>query len=165
MAATVRVLAPSEITALHDRLLALAIAAKGTWGYDAAFMRRFAQEMDAELAGLAETVDRPGGREPCVLLAEDGAELVGYAVLRDGGDHALLDDLWVDPERQGRGAGRALWDRACDLARSWGRSRLELEADPNAEAFYARMGARTVGHRASTYVAGRKLPLMQVELG
>jgi GNAT superfamily N-acetyltransferase len=49
------------------------------------------------------------------------------------------------PKRIGRGIGRALFDHAVRRAASLGAGSVRIEADPYAEGFYRRMGARWVG--------------------
>jgi predicted N-acetyltransferase YhbS len=50
----------------------------------------------------------------------------------------------VLPERMGEGVGRALFEHALRTAASLGAGVVGIEADPNAEGFYRRMGARRV---------------------
>jgi GNAT superfamily N-acetyltransferase len=52
-----------------------------------------------------------------------------------------LEHLWVSPEHIGTGIGRALFDHAVRRAAALGATTLSIEADPNAEGFYRRMGA------------------------
>ena len=159
-APTIRPFTPTEVAAARSELLTIAVEAKGSWGYDAAFMARFRSDMDAELVALAGRSEAPVN----VLAAEAAGRLIGFAVVRDAGDRACLDDLWVAPADQGLGAGRALWEASLALARRWGRATIELEADPNAVGFYERMGAQVVGSRPSTYEPGRKLPCMRATI-
>ncbi len=50
-------------------------------------------------------------RQGLAFVAEDGA-VVGLLVLFPGDDHLLIENVAVDPDRQGEGIGRALLDRA-----------------------------------------------------
>jgi GNAT superfamily N-acetyltransferase len=61
-----------------------------------------------------------------------------------------------------RGTGRTLFEHAVNQARAAGFDLIKIEADPNAEGFYERMGARRVGTSVSE-VEGekRELPLME----
>ena len=78
------------------------------------------------------------------LVAAAGPGLVGYAhVYREDAQRAKLDKLYVAPERQRRGLGRALLAAAEDSARAWGASRLVVrtnKANAQALAAYARYG-------------------------
>jgi GNAT superfamily N-acetyltransferase len=83
-----------------------------------------------------------------------------YALVGEG-----LEHLWVTPEHMGTGVGRALFEHAVRRAASMGAETLKIEADPNAEGFYLRMGARRVGE--ITYPLNgqkRTLPLLVVEV-
>jgi GNAT superfamily N-acetyltransferase len=77
-----------------------------------------------------------------------------------------LTHLWVLPSAMGRGFGRALFERLVEEAKALRLSAFEIEADPNAEAFYLHMGAKRVG-TSVTEIEGerRELPLLiyQVE--
>lgn len=135
-------------------LLALALRAKAGWGYDAAFMERFGEVMRGSLADP----------ELVVIVAEDGDGLVGFASVAPARDPAWLEDLWVEPGRQGGGLGTALLYAAVNLARGAGATALEWESDPNAEPFYLARGARRTALHASTLDERRLLPTMRLDL-
>jgi GNAT superfamily N-acetyltransferase len=80
------------------------------------------------------------------------------------GDTADLDALFVDPPAIGGGAGRALFEAAVTLARRQGARRMTILADPNAAAFYERMGARYLRHAPSDAIPGRTLPFYEYDL-
>jgi predicted N-acetyltransferase YhbS len=66
----------------------------------------------------------------------------------------------------GRGIGRALFEHAVEESRRLGHRSLRIEADPNAEGFYARMGARRVGETIAEIEGQRReLPLLLYEFG
>ena len=128
-----------------DRLRQIAFAAKAHWGYDERLVREWADSLSFP----------PEER----LLVEDG----GWAAVAVRGDVCWLDDLWVEPASMGKGVGRRLFERAAVLGRELGCVRMECESDPNAVAFYERMGAR---HLRDSDVTewGRVLPVMGVSL-
>jgi GNAT superfamily N-acetyltransferase len=65
----------------------------------------------------------------------------------------------------GRGVGRALFERARELAAAAGATTFEIDADPNAEPFYLRMGARRVGEiRSEIEGQPRVRPLLHLDL-
>ncbi len=85
------------------------------------------------------------------LVARDGGEVVGLAALsfawtlEHGGKSVWLDELYVVPERRGRGIGRALLARVIDEARALGCKAIDLEvkeAHRRAERLYERQGFR-----------------------
>lgn len=155
-----------EAVQLAPILTQLARRAKAQWGYDPELLRRWAEDLRV----TPEDIDRDA-----VLVAEagDGPDrVVGFARVSAGapsstGDPtpAQLKDLWVMPEDMGRGVGRALFAAACEVARTLPADRLVIVADPNAEGFYLRMGARRIGEEASEVVDGRQLPILLLDLG
>ena len=65
----------------------------------------------------------------------------------------------------GQGIGAALWEHAMERATALGATLLEIEADPNAEGFYLKMGATTIGEVAYVLEGQRRrLPLMQARV-
>ena len=96
------------------------------------------------LAGRYEKLLRDG--EMTVLLVGDGPD--GFAQLRFrpwvyDGLHSYLEELYVVPERRGRGLGRALLEAALETARETGATHMELgtsEDDVVARALYEKLG-------------------------
>lgn len=138
------------------KLTALCVRSKAHWGYDAEFMR-----LSASALAVDET-DITAGR---VLVAADVEDRpLGIAAVLGKGDTVDLDALFVDPPAMGSGAGRALFAAALDLARGLGAQRMTILADPNAAAFYERMGARFLRNAPSDAIPGRTLPLYEYDL-
>lgn len=105
---------------------------------------------DKELEALLRDPDRP------VLVAEINGRVAGYALCvlqRHSGEGAVcdmttlyLDDLCVDENCRGTGAGRALYEAVLDLAREAGCYNVTLNVwacNENAMGFYRRMGLQT----------------------
>ena len=128
---------------------------KAHWGYDAAFMAACVDELTI----TAEKLERD-----LFALAVEGGKIIGFCRVSIGRSHAELEDLFVEPERIGTGVGRALWREAERLAIVAGATCIELDADPNAAAFYAAMGAILVGQSPSGSIPGRILPRMRKDL-
>lgn len=147
---TVRAAAAAEAGALTE----LAMRAKASWGYDAAFMAACRDDltltperMTAWTVWVAEADGRMAGMIALSLMA--GAE---------------VEFFFVEPAFQGRGVGGALMATLLKAAQAAGASVLEVDADPNAEAIYARLGFETVGRSPSGSIAGRWLPRMRLVL-
>ncbi|HTL86505.1 MAG TPA: GNAT family N-acetyltransferase [Acidimicrobiia bacterium] len=134
-----------------DELSALAFASKAYWGYDDAFM-------EACRAELTVTPDDLG-RASLRVAEQDGSILGFHAV-----DDREIVWFFVRPGRMGEGVGAALFADACAVARARGLTTLRIEADPNAAAFYERMGATRVGVAPSASIAGRALPLLAIDV-
>jgi GNAT superfamily N-acetyltransferase len=143
------------LPAEHAALSELARAAKAHWGYPEAWLELWRDD----LAFTPERIARGG-----VVCAERGGALLGCAAVATSGSGGELDALWVHPAAIGTGIGRLLLAEVTALARARGATRLRIESDPNAEAFYLRMGARRVGETPSV-PAGRRLPVLELELG
>ncbi len=86
-------------------------------------------------------------RDTVVLLAGEGPE--GFALLRfrpglySAGPECYLAELYVVPDRRGQGIGRALMERAFEVARSRGADHMDLGTstdDIAAIALYERLG-------------------------
>lgn len=77
-------------------------------------------------------------------LEVDG-RIAGVYVLSGQPPEMELSRLMIAPDVIGNGYGRRLWDHAVEAARLLGVAVITLDADPNAEPFYRRMGAETVG--------------------
>lgn len=85
-----------------------------------------------------------------VFVAEDRGRIVGLVVLIAEGEHALLDNVAIHPDAQGRGLGRRLIRLAEDEARRLGFSAIELythELMTENQALYARLGYREFDRR------------------
>jgi GNAT superfamily N-acetyltransferase len=134
-------------------LTALAIRSKAHWGYDASFMQR----VTADLEITPQLVDASA-----VFVAEDGSAVVGFYVLAVVDGMPMLLDLWIDPVAIGDGIGKQLWLHMLEEARRLGYPTIRIQSEPNAEGFYAKMGARRIGVAESTAMPGRMLPLMEI---
>jgi ribosomal protein S18 acetylase RimI-like enzyme len=87
--------------------------------------------------------------DSAVVLVGAGDDPDGFALLRfrpaywSDAQECYLAELYVVPERRGYGLGRALMERALDLARERGADYISLgtsEADRAAVALYERLG-------------------------
>jgi GNAT superfamily N-acetyltransferase len=135
-------------------LTALCIRSKAHWGYDSAFMaaaerllRIDESEIDAGAVLVAVTAEIPCGVAALVRLRRP--------------QWCELSHLFVAPEHLGCGIGRALFEAAVARAAAWGAAHLSILSDPNAAAFYTRLGARRCGEAPSGVVRNRMLPLFE----
>ena len=135
-------------------LSALALRSKAHWGYGQWFLDHVRPHLTFTEADLRA--------DPVYVLAV-GGQALGVYRLAGAGPEGDLEDLWLDPDLIGRGYGRRLFEHALSTARALGFESLLIEADPNAEGFYAAMGASRIGTRRSP--SGRTLPLLRVGIG
>ena len=75
-----------------------------------------------------------------------------------------VEDFFVEPAFQGRGVGGALMGELLSAAKAAGAEVLEVDADPNAEAIYVKLGFKTFSRSPSGSIPGRWLPRMRVAL-
>lgn len=152
---TITVLESDAARERWPEFVALAVRAKSSWGYSRSFMERFETFIAEEIDDLGHLV---------VVTCHDGADLIGFATIDVSGTGAWLEDLWVEPDRQGEGFGRELLVTCMDLARAAECEHVRLESDPHAASFYERQGGRPVGSAQSTFEIGRMLPMFQFDL-
>lgn len=117
---------------------------------DLAEYERAPDAVVATEAGLREVLF---GTKPSaeVLLALENGEPVGFAVYFSnfstwlGRPGLYLEDLFVKPEKRGKGYGRALLERLAQIARDRGCGRMEwavLDWNEPAIKFYRKLGAQ-----------------------
>ena len=135
-------------------LTELAMRAKASWGYDADFMAACRAELTFTPQMMTDRT---------VWLAEADGRLAGVIALRLEGRAAELEGFFVEPDCQGQGVGAALMAVFLEACRAAGVERIGVDADPNAEAIYARFGFVTVGRSPSGSIPGRWLPRMALQ--
>lgn len=119
----------------------------------------------AQLAAHPDAIELPGEQilAGAVRVAEQDGVIVGFAVLLApvaGG--CELDGLFVEPARMRSGVGRQLVDDAKRIARQQGATRIDVIANPQAVAFYERVGFRKSGEAETRF---GKAPRMSVGVG
>jgi ribosomal protein S18 acetylase RimI-like enzyme len=135
----------------------LAWRAKSGWGYSTEWLELWRQSL---------TITSEYMRAHESFVAVEGEQLVGVCILESRGGEGALERLWIEPAYQRQGIGRALVERALASAASGGLSRVQVESDPFAEAFYTGLGARRVGLRPAPMPGApeRTLPLLEFTL-
>lgn len=135
-----------------ERVTELARRAKAHWGYPAEWLALWHD--DLRITG------RDIEKHPTFVALFDG-EVAGVCQLQSGDKGALLEHVWVDPPHHGRGIGRALVEHA--TSRTSGV--IAVVADPNAERFYLRLGAKRVGDVLAPMPGApeRVLPLLEFD--
>jgi GNAT superfamily N-acetyltransferase len=144
---------PDEASVLTE----IAHAAKRHWGYP----ENWIQEWRADLTITPEFITNNE-----MYVAVKGVEIAGCCAISFSESAAELEHMWIRPEHMGAGIGRALFDYIRERATSLKLPALELSADPNAEGFYERMGARRIGEvRSEIEGQPRVLPRMTIDPG
>lgn len=95
-----------------------------------------------------------------VRVAEQDGTVVGFAVLLEPVDGSCeLDGLFVEPDVMGTGVGRLLIEDATRIAAQGGARRIEVVANPQAAAFYERVGFSVVGEAQTRFGAAPRMAL------
>ena len=123
-----------------SQLSALAFESKASWGYSAAQMDEWREQLTVSRAAV---VSRPS------YVAELETAVAGFYVLAPAKPFWELDHFWVSPRHMGIGVGRALLAHAATRVAAGGANALAIDADPNAEPFYLACGAKRVGTLAA----------------
>jgi len=122
------------------KLSEIALEAKRFWGYPEHWIKHW--QADLTLSPEYLTTNP-------VFLAEKDEQILGFYALIIREEKAELDHLWVAPQHIGSGVGKQLFVHAMQSAARRNVSELEIEADPNAEGFYRKMGAHRIGETTS----------------
>lgn len=136
-------------------LTQLAVRSKAHWGYDEAFLA----SCHDELTVIPSDCD--GVR---VMVAEKNDDVVGFYQLAGESGTGELVALFVDPPSIGTGIGKSLFVHALKRARELEMNSLIIDADPGAEPFYVRAGARRIGAVPSGSIKGRVLPQLEIRV-
>jgi GNAT superfamily N-acetyltransferase len=138
------------------RLTEVAHAAKRHWNYPESWIAAWRDILTIRPAFIAANV---------AYVAVENNRAVGFYVLTTQSDGIHLDHLWLLPSSMNRGIGRALFQHATAEAARLGFDSIAIEADPNAEGFYKRMGATRIG-TSIVEVCGeqRELPLLEFRI-
>ena len=90
-----------------------------------------------------------------VFVAEWDGTLAGFAAVEPRADgDGELDALFVDPEMQRRGIGRALIEHCAEFARKEGSLALHVVGNPHAKTFYEECGFEVVGTTETRFGPG-----------
>jgi ribosomal protein S18 acetylase RimI-like enzyme len=139
-----------------DALTEVAHAAKRHWGYPERWIQHWRDILTMRPEFIAANV---------AYCAIEKSRAVGFYLLTTETDGIHLDHLWILPAAMHRAIGRSLFEHAVAQTRNLGFRAIKIEADPNAEGFYRRMGARRVGVNI-TEIDGepRELPLLEFRI-
>jgi len=116
----------------------------------------------AQLAAHPDAIEVPADliRAGSVRVAEQDGAIVGFAALLDPhGGACELDGLFVEPDRMRSGVGRKLIDDAMRIARKHGATRIDVVANPQAVAFYARVGFKASGQAETRFGMAPRMSL------
>jgi GNAT superfamily N-acetyltransferase len=138
-------------------LTQIAHAAKRHWHYPESWIEQWRP-------ALTITPDFIANNEVFVAIINEA--IAGCCALVITAALSEIEHMWIKPEYMGSGVGRALFEHVRKRARELQLPVLELSADPNAEGFYERMGAKRIGEVPASMngAEGRVLPRMRINL-
>lgn len=122
---------------------------------DLASVHELLQECGLPRTGLCQGVGT------LLLVVRDGGRVVGCGALELYGSSALLRSLAVAPAWRGRGVGRAVSERALELARRLEQTQVYLLTQ-TAEGFFARLGFRATARDAVPAPVARSVEFTSV---
>jgi GNAT superfamily N-acetyltransferase len=135
---------------------ALAFRSKQHWDYTDEFMEKCRQDL---------TYSSDEIEHATAIVVDVEGVIVGFYVLEEvDAEKVELEALFIEPNLIGFGYGALLIEDAKKRAAETGFSKMLLQSDPYAEAFCAKAGAVLIGKRQSDSIAGRFLPLMEIQL-
>jgi GNAT superfamily N-acetyltransferase len=137
-------------------LTGIAMAAKRHWGYPENWMMKWQEILTVPPACIsANTVYK---------AVRDGV-IIGFYVMINTHEQLELKHMWVHPDEMGNGVGKQLMMHVIRQAAKTDHLNMEIESDPNAEGFFKKMGARSVGARIYKLEgAQRVLPLLYLNV-
>ena len=139
---------PNDIDAINH----LFCLSKGSWGYDPVFMHQCMSEYSITIDKILQ--------KSVYLYYVDGFLAGFYSFIQEVNECAELDYFFLHPDFFGKGIGRKLWDACINTAKDIKITEFILYSDPNAEAFYLKMGCRKIGEQESPMIKGRLLPVL-----
>lgn len=139
-----------------EALTEIAHASKRYWNYPDHWIEGWRDILTMEPEFIAANI---------VYCAIENRRAVGFYVLTRERDGLHLDHLWILPAAMHRGIGRALFEHAITQAKNSAFDSIKIEADPNAEGFYERMGAKRIGTTVNEIDSEkRELPLLEFRI-
>jgi N-acetylglutamate synthase-like GNAT family acetyltransferase len=143
------------ITTDAKNLTELTIRSKAHWNYGV-------QQIEAwrdELTITEEYID-----ENHIYKLEIDKQLIGfYAYQAENATSIKLNYLFIEPKHIGKGYGQLLMTDFLRRIKNSKFERVILDADPNAEQFYSKLGFQVIGQLKSA-IKDRFLPIMELRL-
>lgn len=139
-----------------EKLTEIAISAKRHWNYPEAWIQHW-------LPQLTISAEYISANEVWMMI--DAEKPIAFYSISQNEEGYELGHLWVLPEYIGRGIGKQLLQHAFERCKPLNITTLKIYADPNAQTFYERMGAKKVGEsKSELFGEERVLPIMEIRL-
>jgi len=139
-----------------DSLTQIAIPAKRHWNYPEDWIQHWLPQLTISEEYISTN--------EVWMMTDEGKPIAFYALSQDE-EGWELGHLWVFPEYIGKGIGKQLMNHVFERCKMLNISTLKIYADPNAQFFYEKMGAKKVGEsKSDLFGQERVLPVMEIEL-
>lgn len=137
-------------------LTEIAINSKKHWGYPDDWMCLWLPELEITADYISDNI---------VTKVYEKDVLIGFfALVKTAPDTSSLDHMWLIPGKIGAGLGRIIFDKITQQAYTAGYREISITADPNANGFYEKMGAK-LKESVPTSIPGRFLNVYILLLG
>lgn len=141
----------------HDSkgLTELTIRSKSYWNYSKEQIEKWRDEL---------TISENHINEKEVYKLTIDNEIIGYYSFFGINDSEVkLENLFLEPKFIGKGFGKILMNDFLHRIQRSEFNRIILDADPNAENFYQKIGFKVVG-KLETSIENRFLPIMEMKI-
>lgn len=137
----------------EDNILTeVALRAKAYWGYDKEFLEKCRQEL---------TITKEFINNNPIYVVEDENNILGFYGLNiEDSNEIYLEYIFLEPNVIGKGIGKMLWRHMDGVCHQLKIKEIKIVAEPLAEKFYLKMGAKSIDRIESSVSKGRMLPLM-----
>lgn len=137
-----------------SRLTNLTIRSKAYWNYSPQQIEEWREDLTITESDLLQQQ---------IFMLVDCKELKGfYAYNHISDSDVKLNYLFIDPQFIGKGLGRILMNDFLQRIGQTQYERVVLDADPNAELFYKKLGFQVIGQLKSS-IKDRYLPIMELK--
>lgn len=139
-----------------NQLTQIAISAKRHWNYPEAWIQYWLPQLTISEEYISTN--------EIWMMSNEEKPIAFYSISQDEEGYEL-GHLWVLPEYIGKGIGKQLFSHFRERCRLLNISSLKIYADPNAQSFYEKMGAKKISeHHSDLFGEDRVLPIMEITL-
>jgi N-acetylglutamate synthase-like GNAT family acetyltransferase len=130
-------------------------AAKASWGYSDELLELWRDLITLQPQNLQDYT---------VLVAENEGHILGFGAISFHENYtAEIEHLWVAPAHMRQGVGKELMSALLAEAKKKQITTIKILADPHAQPFYEKCGAKKIGDFPST-PTGRTIPILVITL-